>query len=178
MTQRTLIQRAIRALLGTVVIVAGVMVPTGIPLIPALLGAQLAYDGSDRRVLAWTTGFLVMLELFFALDLGVLSLAYLATAAALSVLGRLVSLTPWTASDGWDVQDYLRTVVVACIGAAMVTTASTLVETLYGYGILVPRLATHLTAHAVGWLVPLCGLALLVMRRLDMPFKRRIRFGT
>lgn len=177
MIHRTYSQRATRAVLGASAIAVGILMPTNIPVVFAILGAALAYEGPDHRSMAWIVGFLIVIELLFSLDLGILSLSYLIAALVLSLAGRLVTVTPWATVDGWSVGDALRTIAASLVAAGVMMVGSVLVGALYGSGMTAQRISVYMAPERLVPMAVAITIVLLVLRRIDTPLRRPIRFG-
>jgi hypothetical protein len=179
MVRRTFFQHALRGILVGLVTLGPLVSPPPFPFIPAVAGALLAYDGTDRRTLALVCSFLIIVELAGGIHLGMLSLSFLGTALLLSLAGRVFAVPPWAGADGWHPADMLRAMLVATLLALAMMAGSILIgATVYGLGSPLVRLAVMLTPNTVGTLAAVAAAMLVALRRIDVPFRRAIRFGT
>ena len=141
-----------------------------VPIIPIALGAILAYDMLDGRTIFWTGLFLVLLELSWGVSLGVLSLSYLFVVLLLMMMQRFVAIIPLSREQGWSVVPFFKSVLLASVLALALQLAATGVQRLlYHQGsVQTPMLLT---------VVLLEILILGIVHRIDVPFRRQIRFG-
>lgn len=157
---------------------ASLVVPTVLPAIPIMMGALLAYDGLNRRSMAYATALLIGIELIGGLDLGVFSFAFLLTALLFAAAGRVCALSPWAGTEGWHIIDMVRTAVVAALLAALMVVGSVCVAA-FGYGFGMPLERLSLAFSSSGGVALILGAVMTVgiLRRIDVPFRRSIRFG-
>jgi len=156
----------------------GVALPVSIFAIAA--GAILVYEGLEQGPVLRFFLLLVLVELIYGLDIGILSLAYLCTAATMVVISQWINISPLMRESGWSPAALIRSLVVGVLLAATMTAFSIIVGiVLYHYQSLHMRLAVALGHLGIWWmLVAGMAIAVLFLRRIDMPFRRRVVFGT
>lgn len=150
-------------------------------LFPIALGILLAYDGLDTHMVGWSLFLLVACEIFWGLDLGVLSLSYLGTAFVLRIAVQFMSITPVIREGGWAPISLIRGSVVGWLLALLMMACAAAVESgIYQRGSFLTLLSwTYYPLGVVlkGTLVGVI-LGILALRRIDIPFRREIHFGT
>jgi hypothetical protein len=167
----------IRLLFIGIVLIIGNVVPGAVLIVPVLMGSLLAYAGTERHVLWWGTLLLLATEAAFGADLGIFSLAFLGVALMLRAVSRFVAFTPWAAQEGWAPTDGIRAMATASTLAVLMIGGAVLVGAVYGHGAIGMRLASELAPSRLIVVPPLCVLVLVILRRMDIPFRKPIRFG-
>jgi hypothetical protein len=166
-----------RILFISALLVLAASIPMPVPLVPSLMGSLCAYAGTDRRAVGTMTALLFVIELLFGFDVGILSLSYLGTVLVYSLTSRFISLAPWSASDGWRPADAVRALAAAWAFSVCAIVLSVCVGALYGHGAFPARLVSELGLSRLLAVLPLSLAFLVVFRRMDIPFRKRIRFG-
>lgn len=164
-------------LLAVIMLVVGVSIPDAWLVIPAFVGSLLACEGIGRRPLTGLAALLVVGEASFGWDLGMLSLPTLAVAAGIGSASHVFTMAPWAGQEGWRPGDMVRSFVIACACAASLVALSVLVGAMYGHSALAARLASLFEPRSIWPIAPLCAVFLIVLRRMDIPFRKPIRFG-
>jgi hypothetical protein len=177
---RTPLRKTIRLILAlTVFFLPGLEGPLGSILVIIAVASALAYEGHGRLFFPRSLSFIVLIELFWAFDLGVISLPYTVAAASMTLTERFISISPLSHQEGWRLIDILRSWIFAVAISWMVILGSSVVESIfYRRGIIFERAAASLSAGYL-WIVPLgCVVALVILRRIDVPFRRHITFNS
>ncbi|MCC6934792.1 MAG: hypothetical protein IT406_03855 [Candidatus Yanofskybacteria bacterium] len=146
--------------------------------IPLVVAVMLAYDGpTDRRVYS-SLVLLVGIELLYGMPFGILPLSYSVAVVLLIGANRFIALAPWASQDGWRVGDFSR-MAVCSYALLMIMGASGVVlgRFIYGNGAVLSRLHALPFPPSVWLVIALIGM-LVLLRRGDEPFRRRIVFGT
>ncbi len=170
--------RASRVLIVVVMLIAPLAGPGSLAITIVTAGTLTAYEGLHRIMVYGMFAVLFCVELLYGLDVGVLSLSYLAAVLVLALVRRVVTIAPWTASGGWHVSDGLRVLIVACGMYACMTASSIIIgSALYGYDEVLARLRIMFFSQSIAWIPIASGIVLVLLRRIDEPFRRRIVFG-
>lgn len=144
----------------------------------ATVAAVTSYRGLHRHTVYGLLAVLFGIELIYGLDVGILSLSYLAAVLVLALVRRLIVIPPWISIGGWHASDALRAYVVACgLYAVMASGGVMVAHFLYGYTDSVARLQDMFVPHTIVWAAVAIALILFILRRADEPFLRRISFG-
>lgn len=139
------------------------------PLIAIMLGVLLAYDGLESRVVFWTFVLLMAAELSWGIGLGIVSLAYLAAALVLRMAQRFVALTPLCRERSWALMPLVRSTLTAVALAGIMVVGSAAVRSgIYRQGGTVPLTALNALGSPI---------LIILLYRIDVPFRRRISFG-
>jgi len=178
MTNRTPMREAYRVLLTVLAVAVPLVAPAALPFAAAVLGVRLAYDGPRSHGVVAVAGILLAVELVAGMDLGILTVPYLAVAVAAAGAARVLTLSPLSDADGWRLRPLVRTTLTACVLTAVITAGSVLVALLYGHGSAGQRFAVSFTPDAIRGGIAACVLLLLAFRRIDVPFRRRILFAS
>ncbi len=175
---RTPLQQCARAALIGIPLVTSPFIPVGASLALLTLATVIAYDGIFRHAVWRVFLALLALELVFGMDVGMLVLPYLIGCLLWYATQRMVPLTPWSSADGWRIADGARSVLVAFALWAIMVMVSVVGEVyLYGNGMVVQRM-TLAFSEVPWWGTVLCGIGILaLLRRIDVPFRKRIQFG-
>ncbi|MCC6405101.1 MAG: hypothetical protein IT405_01805 [Candidatus Yanofskybacteria bacterium] len=177
MTTHSFRSHIVRGLLFSVAILAPLAGPGASWILVVLVATVLAYDGPTDSVVYGTLALLCGVELVYGIPLGVLSLAYAIAVVCVVLVSRFVSLTPWVSQDGWRVGDVVRTFVCALGVFSIMAVGGVGVSVLiYGSGAFILRLRT-LPLPPPAWLIGVCVAVLVLLRRADEPFRRRVIFG-
>ncbi|HXK36878.1 MAG TPA: hypothetical protein VJ553_04835 [Candidatus Paceibacterota bacterium] len=174
---RTFIQQTGRALLFVLVGIASLTFPSGSVLFWSLYGAITAIDGPWRSFMVLLV-FAFVIELIGGLGIGARSLPFAITALLIAGGGRFLTLGPWANADRWSPAPAIRTWCVASIAGIMMSSVAGLFVVLFnGYSIrsvsaaiVDPRIAVAIAIVA--------GVALVLLRRIDVPFRTRTPFGS
>lgn len=171
--------RTSRLVLMALIFVAPLIAGPYASLIALSLAATLtAYDGIRSSTVYALLTALVCLELVFGYDVGILGLSYLVAVLALMPVQRVIALTPWGVARGWHISDALRTLCVTyglCL--LMLLSEVGIGAVLYGYAHPALRLSIVLVPIDMLWTALGIAATLVVLRRIDEPFRRRISFG-
>ncbi len=168
-----------RTLAIIALLVVPVFGPGMIPAVVVLVCAYTAYTGPRKDIVPMLTGVLLGIELLYGADIGVLSFAYLTSAFFLIVLERFFSLIPWSIQRGWDPLDAFRTFIVTlCLLMVSRVGGIVLGHVLYGYGEFGERLLELFHGADVLPTLIMIGIVMVVLRRINEPFRRQITFGT
>lgn len=155
-----------------------IFIPGLLPLIPIMVCSVLVYDGFSS-IFFWRVFLLALLfELMWGIPLGSYMIAFTITALLYRVLQKSIAITPWAAADGWSMSDFAKHILIGTILSWGMTSMILLVPIVwYAYGNLALRF-TLLTHTAFWWYTPLyIGVLLILLRRIQMPFRRRLEFG-
>jgi hypothetical protein len=145
----------------------------------AFLCARTVYQGLRAGIVYGTVAVLAGIELLYGLDVGVLSLAYLTATLLVTALRRFIALPPWTAQRGWRLLDAFQAVMMAYLFYWMARISGILVGYIvYGYDQPYRRFLLLVHGTDVGWAFLIIVVTLVLLRRIDEPFRRRIIFGT
>ncbi len=178
MTGRNLFRHMLRGVLGFLAVFIPLLWPSTIPITVVAFCSMLAYDGLDRHNLLAGTLLLLGGELAGGSELGVVALPFLLAAAVLGGARRALSLSPWAHTDGWHVGDLVRTVAVATVLSVVMIVGSVFVAAVgYGFGMPLERLSMALSPHVVLLVAIAACICVGILRRIDVPFRRKIRFG-
>jgi hypothetical protein len=144
----------------------------------SIAAVLISYDGLTRQTVYGVTTALVVSEMIFGADVGVLSGAFLATVLLLQLTGRFVTVPAWALSSGWSVFDGVRALTVAWGTAlCMIAIAVLIGATVYGNEHGAMRFTVSMLPRVLWIAATLSGGILILLRRLDVPFRRRISFG-
>jgi hypothetical protein len=176
MPPRSFLQHTIRAFLMAIVFLLPLGGPLPRGLMAAMMGAWIAYEGVDRRIVIGSVSALLAGEFFWSFDLGVLSLSYIIAILIACLAGAMFSLSPWRAARGWNIPDFLRAGLIATFFAVVMSVCSVGIESwIYGRGMTVDRVSLYLP---VLWRIPIYALIILaLLRRIDVPWRQPIQFG-
>ena len=166
------------ALIGGSFLIAPLF-PEGASLGLLALAVLIAYDGTNGQTTRYVSLFVVAVELLFGLDIGVLVLPYLIACVLWHGAQRVTPLNPWAQANGWHSVDIARTTASAGLLWSVMMVISVTVEAgIYGHGLFVQRISLAFGATPL-WIVVLFGVCILMLlRRIDVPLRERIRFGT
>ncbi|MEK9209056.1 MAG: hypothetical protein AAB910_03200 [Patescibacteria group bacterium] len=144
----------------------------------AAVATVTSYRGLHRHTVYGLLAVLFGIELIYGLDVGVLSLSYLAAVLVLALVRRLIVIPLWISAGGWHASDALRAFSVACgICAVMASGGVMAAHLLYGYPDSVARLQNMFVPQNIAWAAIAVALILVILRRADEPFRRHISFG-
>lgn len=166
------------AIIG-LMLMAPLVGPGFLYIVLAIAASLTAYEGPRRNAVYSMFVALLFIELLYGLDVGVLSLSYLVAISLLLLMRRVVVVVPWSASDGWHAFDALRSLGVACgLLAVMVLSGVVVGHFLYGYTDMRIHLQSLFVSQGVAYMPIVMAAMLVILRRIDEPFRRRILFGT
>ena len=153
--------------------------PGALSLMIAVVSAITAYQGFRANMVYGMVAIFLGVELLYGFDIGTLSLSYLTAALIITVVRRFVTIPAWAARRGWRPLDGVQAVIVAYALFWMVQMGNLLIEHfVYGYGQLSQRFLLMASGSGMQWaLVVIVGM-LIVLRRIDEPFRHPIHFGT
>jgi hypothetical protein len=161
------------------VVVAPVFGAGAVAFIFVLISSLFAYDGPNRHTVYGVLGVLIGIELLFGMDVGVLSVSYSITVLLFMLAGRFITIPAWSAVSGWDIADAVRALVVAGVFYTCISLCAVIVGTmLYGYTDMALRMRSVIGTPSVWFVASGIVITLIVLRRIDHPFRRRILFGT
>jgi hypothetical protein len=147
-------------------------------IIVILAACCLAFYGTSRSLVIGWVGILIILEGITGHDVGVFALPFLIASILWLLSQSVIMLPPWHGSDSWRLIEGIRTVCIAVATALMMVMGATAVESfIYGYGFFVLRLTTVLRMIVWWQLVGGCAALLLLLKRLEVPWRRAIHFG-
>ena len=144
-----------------------------------IVSAVCAYDGLHGATVYGIMGALIVTELIYGMDVGVISVAYMIAVLLIASLSRIVTIAPTSSELGWHVVAGARSFIIACGFFVTTSILSVLLGgALYGYEDVALRLRGLADPRSI--VLAVCGLllTLVVLRRIDEPFRRRILFGT
>jgi len=178
--RRTWIQRLWRYTL-VVVVMSWPAWNLSLPVSPfaIIAGVLLAYEGIERGEIIGFFAVLVGTELIYGIDVGILSLAFLYTVIVGSGIRRWFAVQPLAREHGWPPGALARSVIVATALSGVMSFFSISIGVLmYRYGSFAMRLQMTVGRPA-SWILmlALATLGVLVLRRIDVPFRRQITFG-
>ena len=175
MTERSLSRQSLRWLLFLVAAFGALALPGGDVVLWALLGAVIAADGPWRSFLPILV-LVLFTELIGGLGIGALSLPFAVTVLVLAGGGRFLMLGPWPTAERWQIGPAVRAWCVAVASGMLMAVISAFVSTLlHGYGIEV--VASVLNSTIIVRMVAVTVVALVVLRRIDIPFRFPVSFG-
>ena len=153
---------------------------TGIPIpISALiLGVIIAYEGTeDLPIVRWTI-LLVIIELLYAMDLGLISLAFVLTVGLFALAGRWLNLRAWSREHGWALTSFIRTFLMALTAAVIISVLSVIIGSLvHGHEAFWSRLQLELGDWSwLGFEILIAVLTIVLLRRVDEPLHKHIIF--
>lgn len=145
----------------------------------ALICAFTVYQGLRAGIVYGMLVVLVGIELLYGFDVGVLSLAYLTVVLILTAFRRFITLPAWVSQRGWRLFDGLQAILTAYLLFWMARISGILVGyVVYGYDQPYRRFLLTVHISDAGWALLIIAAALVMFRRIDEPFRRRIIFGT
>ncbi len=150
----------------------------GYTVLVACFAVQYVYESMSALKLITMCVLAVGIELLYGYPAGILSIATLATATLYAIASRFILMTPWAPQRGWHLGDAVRACMQACIWYAVFVANSVAVLILvYHDGVFMRSLMTILTTSS-GVALATIVVGLIIMRRIDVPFRPRIQFGT
>lgn len=168
-----------RFMLIGLMLAAPIAGPGALLVVSAIAASLTAYEGLRSGTVYGMLATLFAVEVLYGLDVGVLSLAYMTAVLLLSLVRRVMTVAPWVSADGWHASDALRAFFVACgIFAVMASSGVMVGHFLYGYTDSVARLQSMFVPYNIAWAGIAIALVLIILRRADEPFRRRITFST
>lgn len=174
---RTIPRRLIRAVILIVIGIGSITFPEGSVLFWSLCGAFLATDGPWRSFISLLI-LAIFVELLGGFGIGARSIPFAVTALITAGAGRFISVGPWAIPDGWHLAPWVRTWCVAVVaGMIMAMMAGVMVSLFQGYPLktILMSVIDPPTIFAIGIGA---GVILPVLRRIDVPFRTRIQYGT
>lgn len=152
-----------------------------LPIFAIAVAAVAAHDGLTSRTVSLSVAYLILVELSWGIDFGTLSLAYLTSVLILRSLEDFLSVVPLGRFRDWPPGALIRAGIAASVMTWLMTGLSVGIEAVAyspsGVGVLL--------AHAFQPILPTLfwtGLAscaiLILLHRIEMPFRRIILFGT
>lgn len=173
-------RRIIRLMAGFLLI-SWPMIKTGvlIPVPAAVLGALIAYEGTENiSVIHWAI-FLLFVELIYAIDVGLLSLAFVLSLGMISFFGHWVNLQSWSHEHGWSPIGFMRALVVALTAAILISVLSVLIGSLvHGHDVFLHRF--RLVFGSWYWWGSgtfIAAIMIILLRWADEPLRKRITYG-
>lgn len=152
----------------------------GLPLFAISMGALLAYDGVSSRSLTWPLILLIGVECVWGIDLGVLSLAYVATVLCLALAESVVAFVPYSRATDWSPVMMLRGWIAATFLSWLMSFFSILIHAwIYHQG----SVGALTSATYYPWMSRLLTVALVsggvlvILHRIRIPFRRRVVFN-
>lgn len=177
MTQRTSIRQLVR--LGVVVffVLCSLVFPSGSSVLWAIWGVLLALDG-PRQTFPILIGLSLCAEIAAGLDIGTLSLP--AAIGALAVLGgtRFLMLAPWPTHERWQIASVFRAWLVAFGSGVLLSFVAALVYATMHDISFAEGVPAVFHAHNLLSILFVSGGALLILRRIDVPFRYHTPFGS
>ena len=149
-------------------------------LFPIAMGVLVAYYGLTYPFVSWSLGILVIAEILWGIDFGVLSLAYLGMILVLRFAEHSLAITSVARVRDWSVTTLLWGIMLAGILSVVMTFFSAVVQSLvYQQGGLGELLRA--AYHPVGSVAAFTALAsaggTIVLHRIRIPFRKPIAFG-
>lgn len=178
---RSLRQQVVRGLLACIVLIwplTGITVPFS--LFALVAGAVLAYEGITRSVIRWTLALFIIGELFYGVGPGVLSLPFMAGVLLLAAVRRWTSIVPFVHEPGWPLIALCRAALVGWVIAIAVGAAQALMQSVvYGGGMFRDRLFMQMgSSTRIGAAYGVMVLLLIILHRVDIPFRRPVIYGS
>jgi hypothetical protein len=178
MIHRTPLRHFFRVLIFLLAVIVPLLFPISVPVLFVVTGALLAYDGPNRTLVPSVTAVLMSMELIGGWDLGMMSLPWCMAVALWIIAGRVMNISPWSQRDGWNVVDVIVTACSAAVIAGIMTIGSVVVAAeIYGFGMVFGRLISVLSLPNIGFIAAVSLATVIVLRRIDVPFRRTIHFG-
>jgi hypothetical protein len=176
MNERTLARNGIRWLLLLIAAFGALAIPDGDIVFWAFLGAVIAVDGPWRSFVPLLV-LLVAAELVGGLGIGALSLPFAVTVLVIAGGSTFLMLGPWPIAERWHIGPAVRAWCVAVASGILMAVAAAAVSTfLYGYGI--ETVAAVIDSMILVRILIVTAIALMILRRIDMPFRFPVLFGT
>lgn len=162
-----------------IMLVAPVAGPGWVVFVLATVAAVTSYRGPHRHTVYGLLAVLFGIELIYGFDVGVLSLSYMLAVLVFVLVQRVITIASWPSVSGWHATDALRAFFVACgLYAVMASGGVTIGHYVYGYTHGATRLQIMFASQNIAWAAIAIALILVILRRADEPFHRRISFGT
>jgi hypothetical protein len=163
------------------VILAWPLTGIPVPISPFALaaGALLAYEGITRPVIRWSLVLLTACELFYGMGVGILSLPFMASVILLATVGRWASITPLMRETGWSPIVLVRAALNGLILAFVMGAVQALMQSaMLGGSLLRERILANMgTAASIGGAYIIIFCLLVILHRIDVPFRRQIMYG-
>jgi hypothetical protein len=153
--------------------------PRGSWVLLAVVAALVTYYGFQSNVIY--SGFCVLLgvEMLYGFPPAVLSLAYLLVAYACIGMQRFISMVPWSHRDGWALGECLQAIFFAWVFSLSTLVVSVPVGALlYRWGMMGLRVQSLLDPSLAIILLLFSAGVLIAVRRMTIPFRRAILFGS
>jgi hypothetical protein len=145
----------------------------------AAAAALAAYYGMTARSVYGATAVLLVTDVLYGGFVGSTSVAFIGAVLAALFVRRYISLPVWANRDGWRVGDVVRTLLLAWFICAGTVLLSVLVgDALYGFGRPWTRIAGIASPAIAFQPLVVSALVCIVVRRVTIPFRRAILFGT
>lgn len=168
-----------RIALIALILVSPLAGPGSFVVVLATVAALTAYEGLRPGTVYGILAALFCVELVYGLDVGILSLSYMAAVSVLSLVRRVMTVAPWSSVNGWNASDALRVLLVACgLFVVMASFGVIVGHFLYGYEDVRARLQMMFLTKSMAWTPIVIAVILIILRRIDEPFRRRITFST
>ncbi len=151
--------------------------PGSLAVVMVCCAAISAYRGG-HPVVYQIIAVLLIIELIYGFDAGVYSLGYAVAALTLRAAERFMSVQAWSQADGWNLWDFTRTLLTALAFYSVSVAASLLIgHFVFGYSQIIARAQVLLGGSMPLLAVLTASITLAILRRCDVPFRRRISFG-
>ncbi len=145
----------------------------------AVVVALVIYHGLRPGVIY--AGFFVLfgVELLYGFPPAVLSLAYLLAAYVFTGMQRFISMTPWSQRDDWTLGEGFQATLLSWIFSWSAMLTSVLIgAVLYDSGMIQLRIQSLLDTSFALALFFFSAIVLVAARRMTIPFRRAILFGS
>jgi hypothetical protein len=179
MTTHMLMRTVLRVLCGVILMLVPVFRPDGQLWMIAALSTLTVYEGATTRVVYGSTVFLALSEIIYGGDVGVASIGYICAVVLFLMVRRFLSVTAWSTQDGWRLVDAARTLVAGVLFCMSALACSVVAgHLIFGYGLIAERIVSLLTTGYIIPIVWICAATAVIVRRIAIPFRREILFGT
>jgi|GEM_PF-5031383 len=153
--------------------------PDGIYLFVALVCAYTAYRGFTLRIVYRVFFALLVVEIFYGFNVGILSLGYVLAVGFLNWVMRFIAFVPWSYKRDWNIADAISAIAVSIIVYAGTIFSGVFIgNLLYGSGATVLRIQSLVTLPTVGIPMLIIILTTITLRRTEVPFRNTIHYGT
>lgn len=150
----------------------------GYTMLVACFAVYYVYESMSAPKLISMCVLAVSIELLYGYPVGILSIATLTTAALYAIASRFILMTSWAPQRGWHFGDAVRACAQAFVWYAVFVLSSVAVLVLvYHEGVFTRSLMTIATSSS-GVALMTIAVGLTIVRRIDVPFRPRIQFGT
>lgn len=165
-------------LLGIAVAGAQMFGSSNVPWIVAAVVAATMYYQFHSHIVYGAIAFLVVADLIAGSDVGVLPIAYMVVVGCAMAIRHFIAFPDWSVRGGWRAVDIIQSSVVALLLTMMTEVLSVFIgNVMFSYGETAARVAVLFRVVGVAEVLLVCVFVLIILRRIEMPFRRAITFG-